>query len=48
MFEQQLKNLFGVRGITLNGTIDKGSIVIEYSSKNDFDRICDILKLESN
>ena len=48
LFEQQLKNLFGVRGITLNGTIDKGSIVIEYSSKNDFDRICDILKLESN
>jgi len=48
LFEQQLRNLFGVRGITLNGTIDKGSIVIDYSSKNDFDRICDILKLEQN
>lgn len=48
LFEQKLKNLFGIRGVTLNGTIDKGSITLDYSSKNDFDRICDILKVDND
>lgn len=45
IFEQELKNLFGVSGVNFKGTIDKGSIEISFSSKNDFDRICDVLKV---
>ncbi|MCR4742501.1 MAG: ParB/RepB/Spo0J family partition protein [Treponema sp.] len=43
LFEQKLKNLFGVRDVNFKGTIDKGSIEIGFSSKNDFDRIYDVL-----
>lgn len=46
LFEQQLRNIFGVKGVSMKGTMDKGSIVIEYNSRNDFDRICDVLKVE--
>lgn len=45
IFEQELKNLFGVSGVNFKGTIDKGSIEICFSSKNDFDRICSVLKV---
>jgi len=48
LFEQQLRNIFGVKGVSMNGTTDKGSIVIEFTSKNDFDRICDVLHIEEN
>jgi ParB family transcriptional regulator, chromosome partitioning protein len=48
LFEQNLRNIFGVKGVSMNGTMDKGSIVIEFSSKNDFDRICDVLKIEED
>jgi len=43
LFEQELKNLFGVREVDFKGTIDKGSIEIGFSSKNDFDRIYQVL-----
>lgn len=43
LFEQELKNLFGVRDINFKGTIDKGTIEIGFSSKNDFDRIYEVL-----
>lgn len=43
LFEQELKNLFGVRDVNFSGTIDKGSIEIGFSSKNDFDRIYSVL-----
>lgn len=43
LFEQELKNLFGVRDVNFTGTIDKGSIEIGFSSKNDFDRIYEVL-----
>lgn len=43
IFEQELKNLFGVSGINFKGTIEKGSIEIAFNSKNDFDRIYEVL-----
>lgn len=48
LFEQKLKNLFGVRDVNFKGTIDKGSIEIGFSSKNDFDRIYDVLIGQDN
>lgn len=45
IFEQQLRNLFGIRGVTLDGTLDKGSLKIDYNSKEDFERICEVLKI---
>lgn len=42
-FEQQLKNIFGVKGVSLKGTMEKGSLVIDYTTRGDFDRICEIL-----
>ena len=43
LFEQELKNLFGVRDVNFKGTTDKGTIEIGFSSKTDFDRIYDLL-----
>ncbi len=43
LFEQDLRNLFGVKDINFKGDMDKGSIEIGFSSKADFDRIYDIL-----
>lgn len=42
-FEQQLRNIFGVKGVTLKGSMEKGSLVIDYTSRDDFDRICSLL-----
>ena len=41
-FEQNLRNIFGTKDINLKGDINKGSIVIGFSSKKDFDRIYDV------
>lgn len=46
IFEQNLKNVFGVRDVNFKGTTDKGTIEIGFSSKKDFDRICKILNIE--
>lgn len=43
LFEQELRNLFGVRVVNFKGNTDKGSIEIAFSSKTDFDRIYDVL-----
>lgn len=42
-FEQELRNIFGTKDISLKGDINKGSLVIGYSTKKDFDRIYDVL-----
>lgn len=42
-FEQEVKNLFGVRDVNLKGTMDKGSLEIKYTSKKDFERIYQVL-----
>ena len=42
-FEQEVKNLFGVKEVNFKGTMEKGSIQINFSSKKDFNRIYDIL-----
>lgn len=39
IFEQDLRNLFGVKDINFKGDTTKGSIEIKFNSKNDFDRI---------
>lgn len=46
IFEQNLKNVFGVKDVNFKGTTEKGSIEIGFTSKKDFDRICKILKIE--
>lgn len=43
IFEQDLRNIFGVRDVNFKGTMDKGSIEIGFSSQKDFDRIYKIL-----
>ena len=42
-FEQEVKNLFGVKEVNFKGTMEKGSLQIHFSSKKDFNRIYDIL-----
>lgn len=42
-FEQELKNLFGVRSINFKGNTTKGTIEIGFSSADDFDRIYEVL-----
>lgn len=42
-FEQELRNIFGTRDVNLKGDINKGSIVIGFDSRKDFDRIYDVL-----
>ncbi|MCR4580695.1 MAG: ParB/RepB/Spo0J family partition protein [Treponema sp.] len=42
-FEQELRNIFGTRDVSLKGDINKGSIVIGFDNKKDFDRIYDVL-----
>lgn len=39
IFEQDLRNLFGVKDVNFKGDTTKGSIEIKFNSKNDFDRI---------
>ena len=43
LFEQELRNLFGVKDVDFKGDTSKGSIEIKFSSKGDFDRIYEIL-----
>ena len=42
-FEQELRNIFGTRDVNLKGDINKGSIVIGFDNRKDFDRIDDVL-----
>lgn len=42
-FEQDLRTKFGVRDVTLKGDVNKGSIVINFDSNKDFERIYSIL-----
>lgn len=42
-FEQQLRNILGVKGVNFKGTMDKGSLEISFSSKDDFERIYNVL-----
>lgn len=46
IFEQNLKNVFGVRDVNFKGTTEKGTIEIGFASKKDFERICKILNIE--
>ena len=43
LFEQELRNIFGVKDVNFKGDTSKGSIEIGFSSKQDFDRIYDLL-----
>ena len=38
-FEQQLRNKFGTRDVNFKGDINKGSIVIGFNSKDEFNRV---------
>ena len=42
-FEQELRNIFGTRNVSLKGDINKGQIVIGFGNKKDFDRIYEVL-----
>ena len=42
-FEQEVKNLFGVKEVNFKGTMEKGSLQNNFSSKKDFNSIYDIL-----
>ena len=42
-FEQELRNIFGTRDVNLKGDINKGSIVIGFDNRKDFDRIYEVL-----
>ena len=43
LFEQELRNLFGVKDVSFKGDTSKGSIEIKFGSKADFDRIYEVL-----
>ncbi len=43
LFEQELRNLFGVKDVNFKGDTTKGSIEIKFTSKKDFDRIYEVL-----
>ena len=43
LFEQELRNLFGVKDVNFKGDTEKGSIEIKFSTKADFDRIYNVL-----
>ena len=42
-FEQEIKNIFGIKNVNLKGTMEKGTLEIEYTSREDLDRIYNIL-----
>lgn len=42
-FEQELRNIFGTRDVSLKGDINKGSIIIGFDNKKDFERIYNVL-----
>lgn len=43
LFEQELRNVFGIRDVNFKGNTDKGKIELGFNSKADFDRIYNIL-----
>ena len=43
LFEQELRNLFGVKDVNFKGDTTKGSIEIKFTTKTDFDRIYEVL-----
>ena len=43
LFEQELRNLFGVKDVNFKGDTSKGAIEIKFTSKKDFDRIYEVL-----
>ena len=43
LFEQELRNLFGVKDVNFKGDTTKGSIEIKFTTKKDFDRIYEVL-----
>ena len=43
LFEQELRNLFGVKDVNFKGDMNKGSIEIGFTNKADFDRIYEVL-----
>lgn len=43
IFEQELRNLFGVKDVSMSGSTEKGKLEIGFSSKTDFDRIYEVL-----
>ncbi len=43
LFEQELRNLFGVKDVNFKGDTSKGSIEIGFTNKDDFDRIYNVL-----
>ncbi len=43
LFEQELRNLFGVKDVNFKGDTSKGSIEIKFTTKKDFDRIYEVL-----
>lgn len=42
-FEQQIKNVFGIKNVNLKGSMDKGILEIEYTSREDLDRIANVI-----
>mgnify|MGYP002520684898 FL=1 len=42
-FEQEVRNLLGVRSVSLKGDMEKGMLQIEYASRRDFERIYEFL-----
>ncbi len=42
-FEQQVKNVFGIKNVNLKGSMDKGVLEIEYTSRQDFERIYNVI-----
>ena len=42
-FEQEVKNVFGIRNVNLKGTMEKGILEIEYTSRADLDRIYNVI-----
>ncbi|MCQ2596637.1 MAG: ParB/RepB/Spo0J family partition protein [Treponema sp.] len=42
-FEQEVKNVFGIKNVNLKGTMEKGVLEIEYTSRADLDRIYNVI-----
>lgn len=42
-FEQEVKNIFGIKNVNLKGSMEKGVLEIEYTSRDDLDRIYNVI-----
>jgi len=42
-FEQEVKNIFGIKNVILKGSMEKGVLEIEYTSREDLDRIYNVI-----